>query len=55
MDDLKTFIILHDSQDLKKAANAVVNPLTAIALLQYAKKNNAKAIVNLVAASQLGK
>ena len=44
-------ILLDDSQDLGKAANAMVNPLTAAGMLDYAKKNNAKVVIISAAAS----
>lgn len=47
-------IVLDDSQDLAKAANAVVNPLTAAGMLDYTKKNNGKVVIISAAASQLG-
>ena len=53
--ELKSLIVLHDSQDLRQAANAIVNPLTAVAELEIARNKKSKAVVNLVAASQLGK
>ncbi|CDW91257.1 zinc-binding dehydrogenase family protein [Stylonychia lemnae] len=48
-------ILLDDSQDLSKAANAGVNPITAIGLLEIAQAHGATAIVQNAAASQLGK
>ena len=32
LSDVKSLVILHDSQDLRLAANAIVNPFTAFAL-----------------------
>ena len=53
--DLKTLVILHDSQDLKQAANAIVNPLTAVGQQEIVRNHKAKAVVNLAGASQLSK
>ena len=53
--DVKSVVILHDSQDLKLAANAIVNPLTAVGQLEIVKNLKAKAVVNLAGASQLSK
>jgi len=48
-------LFLDDSQDLAKAANAFINPLTAIAQLHYAKRHGSKACISLAASSQLCK
>eukprot|EP00347_Sterkiella_histriomuscorum_P002537 403367771 len=48
-------IILDDSQDLAKAANAMVNPLSAVGILEIARQRNVKVLVQTAAASQLGK
>jgi NADPH:quinone reductase-like Zn-dependent oxidoreductase len=41
--------------DLKIAANAYINPLTATAMLDYAQKHGAKSIVLMGASSALAK
>eukprot|EP00347_Sterkiella_histriomuscorum_P016989 403351085 len=51
-DDL---MVLDDSQDLSKAANAGINPVTAVGLLELAQERGAKAIIQTAASSQLGK
>ncbi|CDW85776.1 zinc-binding dehydrogenase family protein [Stylonychia lemnae] len=50
-----SLIILDDNQDLTKAANACVNPLTALAQLHLAKKHGATAVIITAATSQLAK
>lgn len=54
LSDLSNVILLDDSQDLSKAANAMVNPLTAAGMLDFAKKNHGKVVIISAAASQLG-
>ena len=50
------FIVEFQSDfDLKKAANAYVNPLTATAMFDYAQKHGAKTIVLMAASSALAK
>lgn len=46
-----SLIILDDSQDLTKAANSGVNPLTAVGQLHYAKKIGAKTVISMAASS----
>ncbi|CDW86811.1 zinc-binding dehydrogenase family protein [Stylonychia lemnae] len=53
--DINTLIVLDDSQDLAKAANASGNPLTALGQLDLVKNHGAKAVVLTSATSQLGK
>lgn len=53
--DVHSLAVLHDSQDLRQAANAIVNPLTAIGQQELVRKKGAKAIINLAGASQLSK
>ncbi|CDW91391.1 zinc-binding dehydrogenase family protein [Stylonychia lemnae] len=55
--DINEVIIFQDqpSFDLRKSANAYVNPLTACGLIDFAKNHNAKAVVILDASSQLAK
>jgi NADPH2:quinone reductase len=48
-------IPLSDDIDLKKAANAWVNPLTALNQLEVAKRHGAKTCISLAATSQLCK
>jgi len=53
--DAKKCIVIDDKVDNFQAASFIVNPLTALAFIDIAKKNNHKAIVNNAAASNLGK
>lgn len=48
-------IPLKQGVDLERAAMLLVNPLTALAMIEIARKGNHRAIVNTVAASALGK
>jgi len=43
--DLKKVILLDDSQDLRAAAYAFINPMSALGLLYFLKKNDVKAVV----------
>jgi NADPH:quinone reductase-like Zn-dependent oxidoreductase len=49
------FIVLHDSQDLKKAAAAYINPITAVGQLEIIEGKEAKWFVADAAASSLNK
>jgi NADPH2:quinone reductase len=53
--DTEYLVFLDDSQDLSKAANACVNPLTACAQFDLTKKHGAKAAIITAASSQLAK
>jgi len=53
--DAKKCIVVDDETDDFQAASFIVNPLTALAFIDIAKKYNHKAIVNNAAASNLGK
>jgi NADPH:quinone reductase-like Zn-dependent oxidoreductase len=53
--DAKKCIVIDDKTDDFQAASFIVNPLTALAFIDIAKKNNHTAIVNNAAASNLGK
>eukprot|EP00347_Sterkiella_histriomuscorum_P012077 403369977 len=48
-------VILDDSQDLSKAANAIVNPLTVIGQLDIVKKQKSTSCIMMAASSQLAK
>ena len=49
------FIILNDSQDLKQAAAAYINPITAVGQLEILEKHDSKWFVADAAASALNK
>ncbi len=53
--DLEYVVFFHDDFDLKHGANTYVNPFTVTAMVDFAKKNGAKAVVNLAASSALCK
>lgn len=48
-------IVFPDSAELDKMASSLVNPITAIAMVNLLKKRNQKAIVHSPASSNLGK
>lgn len=48
-------VILDDSQDLSKAANAMINPMTAVGLCDIAKGKKATAVIQTAASSSLSK
>ena len=53
--DFKYVVPLPDSIDLTVCANAYVNPNTALAMLDFAKKHEAKCVISMAASSALGK
>jgi NADPH:quinone reductase-like Zn-dependent oxidoreductase len=53
--DAKYTAVLDDDLDLAQAANAYVNPYTALAMLDFSKKHNAKTVISTAASSALGK
>ena len=53
--DVQYLVFLPDDFELKNGANAYVNPFTATAMLDYAKKHNAKAVILMAASSALSK
>ena len=55
MDKAYDVMILDDSQDLSQAANAIINPVTAVLQLDRAREYKATACVVNAASSQLGK
>jgi len=48
-------LVFDDSFNLKNGANAYVNPLTACAMLDFAQKHGAKAIIILAVSSSIAK
>ncbi|CDW75003.1 zinc-binding dehydrogenase family protein [Stylonychia lemnae] len=50
-----TVLFNHDDFDLKQGANTYVNPFTVTAMLDFAKKNNASAVIQMAASSALAK
>jgi NADPH:quinone reductase-like Zn-dependent oxidoreductase len=53
--DAKYSVVLDDELDLAQAANAYVNPYTALAMLDFSKNHNAKTVISTAASSALGK
>ncbi len=54
--DVEYLVMFNDKDfDLKKGANTYVNPFTVTAMLDFAKKNSAKAVVLTAASSALSK
>jgi NADPH:quinone reductase-like Zn-dependent oxidoreductase len=53
--DVNYLVFFRDDFDLRHGANTYVNPFTVTAQLDFAKKNNAKAVVQLAASSALCK
>jgi NADPH:quinone reductase-like Zn-dependent oxidoreductase len=50
-----TFIVLDGNTDLKKAAAACVNPLTALGMLEMVRESGGKSYIADAAASSLNK
>ena len=53
--DVPFLVFFRDDFDLKQGANTYVNPFTVTAQVDFAKKNNAKAVIQLAASSALCK
>ena len=54
VDKVHNLLLLDDSQDLTKSANAFINPLTSAGMVDYAKSVGAKVVIVTAAGAQLG-
>ena len=53
--DFEYTVFFPDDFDLKLGANTYVNPFTVTAMLDFAKRNGAKAVIQMAASSTLAK
>ena len=53
--DYEYVVFFADDFDLKQGANTYVNPFTATAMLDFAKKHGAQTVIQLAASSALAK
>ncbi len=53
--DTKTCVVLKDAVNFEQGASLIINPLTALGLLDMMRKESHKAIIQTAAASQVGK